>query len=312
MRHVIAMSASKDVLEPGFVKMKLPGALARWSLGAYGVLLSISMVGACAPIRGFPADPTDSLAATDKDLVASYYAARTDQDRVQYRNQIVSGRLSGYDSAYSDFKRRLSGDNNALNIAADLSTLTLAGLATTTGNLATATALAAAATGVLGAKGAINSDLYFQRTLPALLAQMDANRARAKLPVSQGVRLSDDRYPLVSALMDLDALRDAGGVATAIGGLTQDAEIGRQSAETRLRTVQGVPNTSAAVTLRTYVLAPGLTAAERRQRIGQVEEAGVRLGFPPQDATSLLNDTTPEGLARMEAIARDLNSRLGP
>jgi hypothetical protein len=190
----------------------------------------------------------------DQQLVADYYSPKqTEEGRQLLRNQIVSGRMNAYEASYSDFKRRLNGDANTLNLAADLSVLGLAGVAATTGSIATATALAAATAGIIGAKGAINSDLYFQRTLPALLAQMDANRARAKLPIVTGLRQSNAAYPLAIALVDLDALRDAGGIPTAIGGITQQAEVAKVSAET---TLSGFNTTSAATCLQKFIDKP--------------------------------------------------------
>lgn len=277
--------------------------------GLAGAVLLGALASACAPLRGFPSDPTAAMAAADQTLITRYYTTSSGDVRRQLRNQIVSGRVAMYDSAYSDFKRRLSLDSNAVNLGSDLAALVLAGVAATSGNLGTSTALAAAATGVIGARGAFNSDLYFQRTLPALLAQMDANRAQAKLPVVRGITQPDDVYPLASALIDLDALRDAGGVPVAIGGLTQEAERQKTMAEAELRTVRGVPNTASATFLRDFVRAPGLTASERRQRRAQVEAIAERLGFPHPDAFSILNDNTPEGLARIDAIAVELQGR---
>ena len=163
--------------------------------------------------------------------------------------------MNAYESSYSNFKRRLNGDANTLNLASDLSLLGLAGVAATTGNITTATALAAASAGIIGARGAINADLYFQHTLPALLAQMDANRARAKLPIVTGLRQSNAAYPLAIALMDLDALRDAGGIPLAIGGLTQQAVVEKVSAEKSL-SISGFNTTSAGTCLQRFIDRP--------------------------------------------------------
>jgi hypothetical protein len=226
--------------------------------------LLIPLISACAPLRGFPTDPTDTQMLADQQLVANYYLPRaTEEERRLLRNQIVSGRMNAYEAAYSDFKRRLNGDANTLNLAADLSLLGLAGVAATTGSITTATALAAASAGIIGARGAINSDLYFQRTLPALLAQMDANRARVKLPIVTGLRKSNDDYPLAIALIDLDALRDAGGIPTAIGGLTQQAEVAKISAER----VLGFNTTSAAKCLQKFITEPGPKGIANRAEV---------------------------------------------
>ena len=252
--------------------------LSRMRSGARFVLLLLLLLllNACAPLKGFPSDPTDDQALKDQTLVASYYSPGQ-QNRQLLRDQIVSGRLDAYESSYSDFKRRLNGDNNTFNLSTDLGILVLAGVIATTGNISTAAALGAATAGIVGAKGAVNSDLYFQRTLPALLAQMDANRARAKLPILNGLRQSDSAYPLAIALSDLDALRDAGGIPTAIGGLTQQAEGGKAVAVAAL---SGFNTTNAGKCLQDLIDKPDPEGRANTVLIASKARAlGVKLRF---------------------------------
>lgn len=252
------------------------------------LLLFLPLVSACAPVIGFPSDPTDTQASADQQLVAEYYSLQTsDAGRELLRNQIVSGRMNAYESSYSNFKRRLNGDANTLNLVSDLSVLGLAGVAATTGSITTATALAAASAGIIGAKGAINSDLYFQRTLPALLAQMDANRARAKLPIVTGLRKSNADYPLAIAFIDLDALRDAGGIPNAIGGLTQQAEVQKADAER----VLGFNTTSAATCLQKFIDKPDPEGSANKALVASKARAfGARISFVTQWVTDPKTD----------------------
>jgi len=210
--------------------------------------------------------------------------------------------MNAYESSYSDFKRRLNGDANILNLGADLSVLGLAGAAATTGSIATATALAAASAGIIGARGAINSDLYFQRTLPALLAQMDANRARAKVPIVVGLRQSNAAYPLAIALIDLDALRDSGAIPTAIGGLTQQAEAGKAAAELVL---SGFNTTSAATCLQKFIDRPEPEGHTNKVRVaGLARAVGANLPLDISVITWVADpNTDPNQLA---AVARQV------
>jgi hypothetical protein len=279
-----------DMWWPRINALKLSGSL----------LLVSLLINACAPLRGFPSDPTDAQVSNtaEQELTKTYYAVNTSKDqRLLLRNEIVSDRMTAYEGAYSDFKRRLNSDSNTLNLGADLSVLALAGLAATTGSISTATALAAASAGVIGAKASINSDIYFQRTLPALLAQMDANRAVAKLPIVRGLRMSDSTYPLAIALIDLDALRDAGGIPTAIGGLTQQAEAAKATAEQAL---SGFNTTSAAKCLQALIIKPDPEGAANRAKIASEAR---KLGANFQFVTEWVTDpkTDPNQLA---AVAR--------
>jgi hypothetical protein len=112
------------------------------------------------------------------------------------------------------------------------------GKATTTGNAATKAALGAASTGIIGANAAINKDLYYQKTIPALLTQMEANRLKAKLPIAQGLTQPDSKYSLLKAYIDLDAYKDAGSMPAAISSITQSAANDKQLAQNNITFVR--------------------------------------------------------------------------
>jgi hypothetical protein len=192
--------------------------------------------------------------------------------------------MLAYDLTYSTFKRSLAADANSITTGADLLGLALAALVATTGNATTKAALGAAATGVLGAKGVINTNLYFQRTLPALLAQMDANRARAKRVIILGLRQPDAEYPLQQALIDLDTLRDSGGIPGAISGITQSAE------EAKMRALEFQRGAA-------FVA----TRLDRQAIINRIET------LTPQQRTALLRIMAP----RIEERSSELRALLG-
>jgi hypothetical protein len=141
---------------------------------------------------------------------------------------------------YNEFQARLWGDTNIIGLAGDLSILTLAGLGATIGNAATASALAAASAGVVGAQAAISKDLYYHRTLPALMAQMTANRERVKAAIYENIKTDDDTYPLGRARADLGALARASGLPAAIENVTQTATEAKIQAEQETANVLGV------------------------------------------------------------------------
>lgn len=197
-------------------------------VGATAGLLLLAL-GACSPIQGYPADPEDTTTtlnalqayfAVEKDAQYSQLPAGSPQ-RLNLRNEIVLNRIRAYDIEFDDFEKRLNGDANSLTVGGDLVLLILNGLGATTGGGATKAALAAA--GVVGAQAAIDKDLYYQKTLPALLAQMEANRTAVKLSILTGLNLDDSKYPLVRAELDLDALKRSGGIPASIQNITQQA-----------------------------------------------------------------------------------------
>jgi hypothetical protein len=207
------------------------------TLAGFAVLACCGLLVACAPIHGYPADPEDTDATLTR--LAPYFDGTQEQiyvylgepARTLKRNEIVLARMHAYDIKFSDFERRLYGDANGVTLGSDLVGLVLAGLTATTGNAATKSALGAASAGVLGAKSAIDKDLYYQKTIPALLAEMEANRLSALLPITAGLKLPDADYPLMQAYIDLDAYKNGGSIPAAINAVNKDAGNAKDDAQ---------------------------------------------------------------------------------
>lgn len=195
----------------------------------------LALLSSCAALSGYPQDPQDTAALGH--LRAKYFALdatdcykRTDcyktigfASQRALRDDIVLSRIHIYDMEFSLFVRDLSGANNSLSVGTDFAALALNGLGATTGDVATKAALAAASGGVLAANGAVNKDVFYQKTVPAIVAQMQADRTAAKATILAGLRLSDADYPLQRAELDLDVLNDAGSLNTAIATITQQS-----------------------------------------------------------------------------------------
>lgn len=154
--------------------------------------------------------------------------------RRAFRDQVVINRLRAYDIKFGEFEKRLWGDSNVVSLGGDLAILMLGGLGATAGSAVTKSALAAASAGIVGAQAAINKDLYYQRTLPALLSQMEANRDKIKLMILEGLKKEDVKYSLFQADLDLDALQRASGIPAAIGDITEQAAENRALAQANL------------------------------------------------------------------------------
>jgi hypothetical protein len=208
-------------------------------------VLSLAVIGiaGCAPIQGYPSDPenTDVTLQSLKPYFDGtqeklYIAdAASDSKRTQDRDEIVLARMRAYDIEFSNFEQDLYGQGNTISVGADLIALALGGLTATTGGAATKAALGAASTGVIGAQATVNKDLYYQRTIPALLAQMEASRERAKLTIIQGLSQPDSKYSLMQAYIDLDAYKEAGSIPGAVTSITQDAGNAQEAAQSAIQ-----------------------------------------------------------------------------
>ena len=205
-------------------------------------VVCLAVLAACAPLLGYPKDPEDTDATLNR-LVPYFdgtkdleYSHASPGQKTNIRNEIIFARMRAYDITFADFEKRLYGDGNAVTLGSDLIGLILAGLTATTGGAATKSALGAASASVIGANTAINKDLYYQKTIPALLAQMEADRLLAKAPIVAGVKLPDEQYPLIQAYIDLDAYKNAGSIPAAINAVNKDAGNAKDDALDTLRT----------------------------------------------------------------------------
>lgn len=317
----------------------------RRALGPYIIIALFALtcsfwLTACAPVTGYPKDPEN----TDQTLanLQQYFDGTAEKDyaltldpnlRTAKRNAIILGRIHAYDIEFADFEKRLYGDGNGVSLGSDLVALILGGLTATTGNAETKAALGAATTGVIGAKAAVDKDLYYQKTIPALLAQMEADRLKALAPITAGMKLSDANYPLMQALIDLDAYKTAGGIPNAINAVNQSAgnakdqaqaviAFQRDSAQVQLASVVSVQaqlktlTTDAQYLALARVMQPNLAgrSPQIQSLVKSIDPNGARLTGNPKKARQVINawlgedDLTPANQQQwLNAIAIAVN-----
>ncbi len=213
----------------------------KW-LAAPALIASSATLGGCASIEGFQRRPETAQVVDDKRTFFfgpkaenAYYAALTENDRRGERDRLVYGKMEVIEYDFEALERALNGTGNSVSLFGDISVLALTGIASTTGGEATKSALAAASSGIVGAQGAVSKNLYFQRTLPALLAQMEANRAKVRATIIASLmQKTDADYPLPAAAIDLRRLIRAGSIPSSVSEITQQAAEQRDEAQLRV------------------------------------------------------------------------------
>jgi hypothetical protein len=241
-------------------------------------MLGLLAFPACAPVLGYPDNFGDqqstvsNLETTIAAQKALYYSPQTTDlaTRRRLRDSVVYNEMQIYEIYYSRFNQRLWGDTNVVSAGGDLIVLALAGLGATTGSTATKSALAAASAGVVGAQAAISKDLYYQRTLPALLAQISANRDTTKAGIYDALSKQDDTtYPLARAEIDLQALQRESGIADAIQNITEQATIAKINAEAAMNAARSgtYSTTSSSDRLRAWLEPNGAVDTAHRDAL---------------------------------------------
>lgn len=235
----------------------------------------LSWLTGCASIGGYPANPYSSesdlaafVASSGPAAIQAYYTAPA-FEREELRNRIIYSRIAAYDIEYQAFQANLIKEANIENISADLIVLGLNGAGATAGGAGLKAALAAASAGVVGAKASIDKQLFFDRAVPALLAQMSAARTGQFTLIQKGLRLPDHAYPLPAALVDVNAYREAGSLPAAIDLLTANATAARTEMKAtavlnRVGSVAGVASAEAAASRALAAPASAPTVARAR------------------------------------------------
>jgi hypothetical protein len=213
-------------------------------LSLTAVVSSLLLVSACSSVQGYPNDPENSTVVLAS--LSTYFDPSLDQQydlttdplaRQRLRDTIVLNRMRAYDIEFDSFERSLYGEANYVEAGGNLVVTALGAVGATSGGLVTKAALNAASGAITGAQGIISKELYYQRTIPALISQMEADRTVAKTYILLGLKQPDSAYSLVQAYADLESLKNAGGIPRAISTVTQTASSNAKEANQDLQIV---------------------------------------------------------------------------
>lgn len=158
---------------------------------------------------------------------------RLNMSRRAYRDYILSSYLSAINANYTSFTNQLQSSDRGSALGLDLVVLGLTGATALVGasdvsELATITAIAS------GTRATIDKRLFFDRTLPAIMASLDAERAIIQADISRKRGLPVEQYSLDEAIDDLNRLQQAGRLDRAVARMTRVAEADRAQQQARL------------------------------------------------------------------------------
>jgi hypothetical protein len=190
-------------------------------------LCALSLTG-CASISAMQKPVT--LADTKEQFVCptggqlDSFNAMTGVKRGQYRNKIVFECVKAINRRYDGFKLSLHKESTSAGLVTDLATLGLTTGAAVAGKTA-AKWLAAGGALSAGTGATISKDIFYQQTLPALEASMDARRDKvlASILDAESADPLGEKYTLTNAGFDLEAYQGGGNLYAAISELTKTA-----------------------------------------------------------------------------------------
>ncbi|MGC1175850.1 hypothetical protein [Polaromonas sp.] len=168
--------------------------------------------------------------------IANYYKA-PGRDA---RDDFVTGRLVSMDLRYIQFIRGLTSEKQQIDSATDAATMTLNLLGTIVGSARAKTNLAATAAGVGGLKTNVDKHFYFEKSIEALVATMNAQRKEVLVRIIGGLQQDIDAYPFTQAVTDLHDYYAAGTLNGAIISIQQQAVQKEDDANEKIQMVRDV------------------------------------------------------------------------
>lgn len=201
---------------------------------------SVSL-GACATMRGAPRnaleDPQTTLTVKQggvekklfkrEEIIQHYIVHET--DKKAFRNRVIDHYMGEIDRNYEFYSQRLFNEGIQAALGFDTAIIGLSSTAALFENAAND--LATVISAFAGTQGAINKNLYFERTLPALIATMDASRATVEAELVTRKDASDEDYSLEAAIRDLRRYQQAGTLMRAVTKVTERASDEKAVAE---------------------------------------------------------------------------------
>lgn len=182
----------------------------------------------CATIKNYPTRSVDPWAEvnalTDSFPVSGYFNLTGNPATQQvYRNNLINARILAIDLNFEKFQQDLVREGVFTDLGTEWAILGLTGASAVVPLAQTKTVLSAIATGIEGAKGSVDKNLFFKKTITALVTQMKADRKTLLLTIRQKMQESTDRYPLTEGLIDLEDYYKAGTLPQALTSINVNA-----------------------------------------------------------------------------------------
>ena len=198
------------------------------------MLIAAIMVLGCASIRAHPivtqkkinrmAEKYTRWAEAKKlkdkyslDKLSEYYDNKEETVKKEFRNNFINARIYLYDLIFEDLQHDVAREQVLFEIGTDWSQLALSGATAVVPIKETKTVLSAIATGIGGAKGSVDKNLFYKKTMEVLLVKMKANRAEILTDIQRKMKeLDTEVYPITAAMLDLESYYRAGTLPQAL------------------------------------------------------------------------------------------------
>ena len=211
------------------------------------VLLIGVFLSGCALIQGKPTSPVDVEKITER--ISSNLEKIDDAqiDTIKERNEAMNQVLIVIDLRYEQFINNAGLQQRSLDMATDFVQLSLNLAGTAVGGSGLKTLLAALSAGISGTEIGFDKSFLYEKTLSALRMQMDADRAKKRLEITQSMNKhieGIDGYSWSMAVRDLIKYYDVGTLQNAISSIKENAGYKKRIAEDEILVIKKLVTSS--------------------------------------------------------------------
>lgn len=215
-----------------------PCARSGWGLL---LMLSVLLLAGCSQaIRGgapTTLDRPSSASPGAPDPLPAAAQELIDASSTAQRNQLLQRRLIMIDAAYVDFISTLRRQKTITDLATGLAGLAIGVAGTLSDGIAAKTHYAAAGTLLAGGSAVVDQTLYYEQTVIALVAAMDANRAAVRVNILHGMNQDLSNYTADDAYADLQTYERAGTLLAAIAYVQATAKKAKDDSDDAIRDI---------------------------------------------------------------------------
>ena len=212
------------------------------------LIFVVSLLGGCASITGYPQrseDTSITLVALQnryflpaKNVIEEYDSKSNGESKVNYRNEVVTAHMRAIDINFSEFQKQIYKEANLTSLLFGFLGTFFGAAGTAVNSVNASRTLSALSTVVAAERTDIDKTLYLEETLPAIIATMEANRARVRAEIFKGLTLDESDYTLSQALSDLERYYHSGTIPGALVSITSTAGELKQEADTEIKVIR--------------------------------------------------------------------------
>lgn len=196
---------------------------------------SMAISGCAATFNGTPDPVIDVDKTVERYSVKLEELANNPPKNCEELKSGIDQTLTALDLRYAEFVNDISLEGRTKTTATDLTLIGLGLAGTAVGGTEVKTILHAISTGVAGANTSIDKNYFYEKTIPALVSQMNADRKKQQLLIIERLRnCNKGGYSWFQAVHDMTDYYSAGTLLGAISSISKDAGVKQTDFEAKI------------------------------------------------------------------------------